>query len=58
MKKRIVKKYHLKESVKGCMMLLWIGSIIIGTLFYQSVKVDQEKQEKEDQLVVSVKLNK
>lgn len=58
MKKRIVKKYHLKENVKACLMLLWIGSIIIGTLLYQAGKVNQEKQEKEDQLVVSVNLNK
>lgn len=41
MKKRIVKKYKLKESVKGMLMLGVLGLIIIITLTIQTIRVEQ-----------------
>ena len=47
MKKRIKKKYHLKDEVQGLLILAFIGICIFSTLFYQAEKVENEKQEKE-----------
>lgn len=54
MKKRIVKKYHLKEDVKACIMFAWIALVIFGALFYQAEQVEKEKQENEKETIVSV----
>lgn len=41
MKKRIIKKYHLKESVKGGICLLVLGALIITFLFIQADRVEK-----------------
>lgn len=41
MKKRIIKKYHLKESVKGGICLLMLGALIITFLFIQADRVEK-----------------
>lgn len=53
MKKKVVKKYRLKENVKAVLMIAWIFSIMFGALLYQAGKVEEEKQEKEN-VIVSV----
>ena len=53
MKKKIIKKYKLKESVKTALMIAWIFSIMFGVLLYQAGKVEEEKQEKEN-ITISV----
>lgn len=55
MKKKIVKKYRLKENAKAALMIAWIFSIMFGALLYQAGKVEEEKQEKEkENVIVSV----
>ena len=58
MKKRIVKKYHLKEDVKACLMFAWIAFIVFGFMFLQAERVEQERQEKQDQKIISVNFTK
>lgn len=41
MKKRIIKKYHLKESVKAGICLLVLGALIITFLFIQADRVEK-----------------
>ena len=41
MKKRIIKKYRLKESVKGGICLLVLGALIITFLFIQAERVER-----------------
>lgn len=41
MKKRIIKKYHLKESVKAGICLLVLGTLIITFLFIQADRVER-----------------
>lgn len=41
MKKRIIKKYRLKESVKGGICLLMLGALIITFLFIQADRVER-----------------
>lgn len=41
MKKRIIKKYHLKESVKGGICLLMLGALIITFLLIQADRVEK-----------------
>ena len=41
MKKKIIKKYHLKDSVKGGICLLMIGTLIITILFIQADRVEK-----------------
>ena len=41
MKKRIIKKYRLKESVKGGICLLVLGALIITFLFIQADRVEK-----------------
>lgn len=53
MKKKVIKKYRLKENVKAALMIAWIFSIMFGALLYQAGKVEEEKQEKEN-VIVSV----
>lgn len=54
MKKKVIKKYRLKENVKAALMIAWIFSIMFGALLYQAGKVEEEKQEKEKAITVSV----
>ena len=54
MKKKIIKKYRLKENVKAALMIAWIFSIMFGALLYQAGKVEEEKQEKEKAITISV----
>ena len=54
MKKRVIKKYRLKENVKAVLMIAWIFSIMFGALLYQAGKVEEEKQEKEKAITISV----
>ena len=54
MKKKIVKKYRLKENVKAALIIAWIFSIMFGALLYQAGKVEEEKQEKEKAITISV----
>lgn len=41
MKKRIIKKYRLKESVKGGICLLVLGAFIVAVLFIQADRVEK-----------------
>lgn len=41
MKKRIIKKYRLKDSVKGGICLLMLGALIITFLFIQADRVEK-----------------
>ena len=41
MKKRIIKKYRLKDSVKGGICLLMLGALIITILFIQADRVEK-----------------
>ena len=41
MKKRIIKKYRLKESVKGGICFLVLGALIITFLFIQAERVER-----------------
>ena len=54
MKKRIVKKYHLKEDVKACLMFAWIALVVFGFMFAQAERVEAEKTEQEQETIVSV----
>lgn len=54
MKKKVIKKYHLKEDVKGLLMILLLAGIMFSALLYQAGKVEEEKQEKEKAITVSV----
>ena len=54
MKKKIIKKYRLKENVKAALMIAWIFSVMFGALLYQAGKVEEEKQEKEKAITISV----
>lgn len=55
MKKRVIKKYHLKDEIKGGLIFAFIGLCIFTTLFYQAERVEEERQQKENEnTVVSV----
>lgn len=54
MEKRVIKKYRLKENVKAALMIAWIFSVMFSALLYQAGKVEEEKQEKEKAITVSV----
>lgn len=41
MKKKIIKKYHLRESVKAGICLLMLGASIITFLFIQADRVER-----------------
>ena len=51
MKKRIIKKYHLKDEIKGGLILAFMGLCIFTTLFYQAEKVEEERQQKENDAI-------
>lgn len=51
MKKRVTKKYHLKDEIKGGLIFVFMGICIFTTLFYQAERVEEERQQKENDAI-------
>lgn len=59
MEKRVIKKYHLKDEIKGALIFAFMGLWIFIILFYQSEKVEEERQQKEkDAIEIAVNFNR
>ena len=59
MEKRVIKKYHVKDEIKGALIFAFMGLWIFTILFYQSEKVEEERQQKEkDAIEIAVNFNR